>query len=53
MTGGFNGNYLSSTEVLTLSEDTWKYSTSLPFARRGLAGISVNNKVIMTGTRNC
>ena len=49
MTGGNDGLPLASTETLTLGETAWLEVGQLPSARYGLAGVSVNNAVLMTG----
>jgi len=37
------------TEVLTQGSDTWTLATPLPQARSGLAGVTVDNRLYMTG----
>ena len=51
VTGGktSSGN-IASTEVLVHGDSSWSYVGDLPVPTRGLRGVSVNNKVIMTGT---
>lgn len=49
VTGGNDGLPLASTETLTLGEAAWLEVGQLPSARYGLAGVSVNNAVLMTG----
>ena len=52
VTGGSDSsyNYLSSTELLLPSATSWSYSAALPSARGGLRGITLDNKVVITGT---
>ena len=46
-----NGNdYLSSTEVLTETGQSWLTAGSLPSPLTGLRGLSLNNKIFMTGS---
>jgi len=40
---------LSSTEVLTPGSDTWRLATPLPYTRAGMAGVTINNRLYMTG----
>jgi len=50
--GGLLGDQdtsMSSTEVLAPGSDTWTLATPLPQARQGLAGVTVGNKLYMTG----
>ena len=49
VTGGNDGLPLASTETLTLGQAAWLEVGQLPSARYGLAGVSVNNAVLMTG----
>ena len=52
MVGGYDAsvNNLASTEVLEENGDTWQVSSGelLP-ARRGLRGVNIDNRVLMTG----
>ena len=41
---------MTSTEVFTPGSDTWTLATPLPQARSGLAGVTVDNRLYMTGT---
>ena len=50
MTGGYNYGRLDSTELLLPSATSWSYSAALPSARGGLRGITLDNKVVITGT---
>ena len=51
VTGGWDSSYndLSSTEILTEGSQSWKVVGPLPYAVRGLRGVSYNNRIIMTG----
>ena len=50
VTGGWdNPNYLSSTEILTEGSQSWRIVGPLPNAVSGLRGVSINNRIIMTG----
>ena len=49
MTGGWNRNFLSSTETLVEEADVWVEVGDLPVAMWGLQGVSLNNNVLMTG----
>jgi len=40
---------MSSTEVLAPGSDTWTLATPLPWARHGLAGVTIDNRLFMTG----
>ena len=42
--GGYDGSYLSSTEVLNVSDRTWSEGPSLPYPMSGNAGVSSNDK---------
>ena len=54
VTGGYNygDGYLDSTELLLASATSWTNinSAALPSARAYLRGITLNNKVVVTGT---
>ena len=50
VTGGYNGKNIVSTEVMSSSGSHWKYVGNLPLAVRAPSGISVNNKIFITGT---
>ena len=50
VTGGYNGQNIISTEVMSSSGSSWSYVGNLPLAVRGPSGISVNNKIFVTGT---
>ena len=49
MTGGFDDNRLSSTEILVSGAISWIYVGNLPLAINGLVGVSFQNKIMMTG----
>ena len=52
VTGGSDGNNrLDSTELLLPSATSWIYSSALPSPRSGLSGATLNNKVVVTGTK--
>ena len=51
VTGGLNGNdYLSSTEILTDSGDSWTRAGPLPSPLTGLRGLNLDNTIFMTGS---
>ena len=51
VTGGYNKkfSYVASTEIMPASGSRWSFAGSLPSARYGLRGISLNNQIFMTG----
>jgi len=50
VTGGWIGEYLDSTELLIEGDASWTISEKkLPTGRSDLVGISINNKIFMTG----
>ena len=50
MTGGWDGNNLiASTEVISSASGGWKSVGELPSARSGLRGITLANKIFVTG----
>ena len=50
VTGGYNGDSIISTEVMSASGSSWSYVGNLPKAAHGMSGISVNNQIFVTGT---
>ena len=52
VTGGYNVNRIISTEVMSASGSSWSYVGNLPRAASGMVGISVNNQIFVTGTKN-
>ena len=53
MTGGCGDSwydFLSSTEIFSEGSKLWSQVGSLPMATSYLAGVSVDNNIIMTGT---
>jgi len=54
VTGGRNsaGERILSTEIMSSSLARWSYVGNLPKATNGLAGISINNKIFITGGYN-
>ena len=51
VTGGWIGEYLDSTELLIEGGASWTISEkTLPTGRMDFVGISINNKIFMTGT---
>ena len=52
VTGGYNGNgNIISTEIMSDSGLNWYYVGNLPRPTHALRGISVNNKIFVTGTK--
>lgn len=49
MTGGYNTDHLSSTELLVDNSDSWVLAGELPSPRSALKGVNIDNRVIMTG----
>ena len=49
--GGYDGSYLSSTEVLPMNAPVWTVSTPLPRELYGMRGITLGNTVFLTGER--
>jgi len=47
--GGYNSDYLKSTETLIIGSASWQTAGSLPNAVRGIRGVSISNKIILTG----
>jgi len=45
----YSGGLLSSTEVMEETATGWSFAGDLPSARRDLVGISLDNKIFMTG----
>ena len=51
VTGGWIGENLDSTELLIEGATSWIISEKkLPTARHDMVGVSINNKIFMTGT---
>ena len=49
MTGGSDGNYLSSTELLEETATNWVLAGELPTPRYGLRVATVDSRVLSTG----
>ena len=47
--GGSHGQSLSSTEILTEGSLAWQQEQPLPLALQGIGGLTLDNKVFMTG----
>merc|ERR1712029_1102549 len=54
VTGGRDSSnaFLASTEIMSESGSGWTTVGALPTARHGLAGISLANKIIVTGGKS-
>ena len=52
MTGGWDGTYLSSTEIYVLSSSAWSSVASLPSGRSNFQAATVNNAVYVFGEIN-
>merc|ERR1711915_120325 len=50
--GGYNSDYLKSTETLIIGSASWQTAGSLPNAVYGIRGVSISNKIILTGGYN-
>ena len=51
-TDGYNSTTLDSTELLLPSAISWIYSDALPSPRYLLRGATLDNKVVITGTKS-
>ena len=51
VTGGYHHDYLSSTEILVSGAKSWIEKGKLPMQVNSLMGISIDNKILMTGGR--
>ena len=51
VTGGFDRNYIITTEVMSATGSSWSYVGNLPTAACGMVGISVNNEIFVTGKK--
>ena len=51
VTGGYAQQDIISTEVMSASGSSWAYVGNLPKAVHSLSGISVNNQIFVTGTK--
>ena len=49
VTGGYNGDYLSSTELLVETSAAWILTGELPTPRSSLRGANIDQRVLMTG----
>ena len=49
VTGGYNGDFLESTEVLALPGGRWREAGALPSGREGLRGASLQGVLYLTG----
>jgi len=49
VSGGYNGGYFSSTEVLLETGTAWTLTGRLPSRRSGLQAARIDNKIVMTG----
>jgi len=49
VTGGYSGDFLSSTELLYDGSSSWTYTGDLPTPRAHFRGGNIDNKVLMTG----
>ena len=51
VTGGYTPQTIISTEVMSASGSSWSFVGNLPKAVHSLSGISVNNQIFVTGTK--
>ena len=53
VTGGINvnGDYLSTTELLTETATAWAFSGQIPTPRIGLRGANIDGRILMTGNK--
>ena len=49
VTGGKDGAYLSSTEILARGGNSWSFVGELPRAMFGVQAVSIGNTIIVTG----
>ena len=49
VTGGWVGDYVSTTELLIEGASEWTFAGDLPTGRHDLKGASVNNRIFMLG----
>ena len=49
VSGGYDGDYLSSTELLVETASAWVLTGELPSPRYALRGANIDNRVLMTG----
>ena len=49
VTGGSGSGYLSSTEVLTNGDNSWKVVGELPQTMSGMRAVGIDNTIIVTG----
>ena len=50
VTGGYGDEYLTSTEILTSGASVWTETGPLPSPRAYSRGVSINNRILITGT---
>ena len=49
VTGGWDGDKRSTTELLEETSSTWKFTGQLPTPRGGLRGANIDGRILMTG----
>ena len=49
VSGGYNGDYFSSTELLLETASAWVLAGELPSPRSGLRAANIDNKILITG----
>ena len=49
VTGGYAGDYLSSTEIFTLDTDNWRSAASLPSPRLWISAATLGNSLFVFG----
>ena len=49
VSGGYDGDWLSSTELLVETATAWVLTGELPSPRAGLRAATIDNKVLITG----
>ena len=53
VTGGHTGSSnIASTEVFHVGDVAWSFVGNLPMATSGLSGVSLGNRLLMTGTNS-
>ena len=52
VTGGYSNGVLATTEILVEGDASWTTVGNLPKAFYGIRGVSLNNRIIMTGEQH-
>ena len=49
VTGGYDGDWLSSTELLVETDSAWVLAGNLPTSRYALRAVNIDQKILVTG----